>query len=89
MVCISCLVCDKPIELPQYIDTENYEGQVICQTCESLLHIKLIAAKVRKYRVIEKKFRTPSADEIASMYKAALQQLGDSNLGQSPPHTSR
>jgi len=64
MVAISCLVCGNPVELPQYIDIENCDGEVVCQKCESLLHIKLVKSKVQKYRVVEKNFRILSGDEI-------------------------
>ena len=51
---INCLVCDKTIEIPPFIDTENYDGQISCPACKSLLHIKLLAAKLRKYEVVER-----------------------------------
>ena len=51
---INCLVCDKTIEIPSFIDTENYDGQISCPGCKSLLHIKLLAAKLRKYEVVER-----------------------------------
>ncbi len=63
MVEIECLVCGKTIEIPEFIDTNNYDGQVACQECASLLHVKLVASKVRKYEVVEKGFRSPTADD--------------------------
>jgi DNA-directed RNA polymerase subunit RPC12/RpoP len=63
MVDIECLVCGKTIEIPQFIDTNNYDGQIACQECASLLHIKLVGSKVRKYKVVEKKFRSLSPNE--------------------------
>ena len=57
MVKVKCLACDTPLKLPEYIDTEDYDGEVVCQKCTSLLYIKLAKSKVRKYRVVEKKFR--------------------------------
>ncbi len=63
MVEIECLVCGKTIEIPGYIDTNNYDGQVACQECASLLHVKLVSSKVRKYEVVEKGFRSPTADD--------------------------
>jgi hypothetical protein len=51
---ISCLVCGKTIEIPEFIDTENYDGQISCSSCKSLLHIKLFKAKLRKYEVVER-----------------------------------
>jgi hypothetical protein len=55
MVEIECLVCGKTIKIPQFIDTNNYDGQVTCPECASLLQVKLVGAKVRKYMVVEKK----------------------------------
>ncbi len=63
MVEIECLVCGKTIEIPEFIDTNNYDGQVACQECASLLHVKLVGSKVRKYEVVEKGFRSPTADD--------------------------
>ena len=59
MVEIECLACRKAIK-PQQLndsnnyDTENYDGHVVCQECESLLYVKLIKAKVQKYRIVDK-----------------------------------
>jgi hypothetical protein len=75
VVDINCLVCEERIDLPKYIDTQDYDGEVVCQKCESLLHVKLVKSKVRKYRVVEKKFRTPAPDEVARIYKAALEEF--------------
>ena len=56
MVEIQCLACDKTLKIPKYVDTDNYEGQIVCTECESLLYIKLVKSKVRKYRkLIDKK----------------------------------
>ena len=51
---ISCLICGKNIEIPQFIDTNNYDGQINCPACKSLLHMKLVGAKARKYEVVER-----------------------------------
>jgi len=55
MVEIECLVCGKTIVIPKFIDTNNYDGQVTCPECKSLLHVKLGGGKVRKYEVVERK----------------------------------
>ena len=54
MVEIECLVCRKKIRFPQYIDPNNYDGQLYCRACQLLLDVKLVASKVRKYKVAEK-----------------------------------
>ena len=51
---ISCLICGKNIEIPEFIDTNNYDGQINCPECKSLLHMKLVGAKARKYEVVER-----------------------------------
>jgi uncharacterized Zn finger protein (UPF0148 family) len=52
---ISCLICGKNIEIPQFIDTDNYDGQIHCPNCKSLLRVRLVGAKARKYEVVEKR----------------------------------
>lgn len=69
MVEIECLLCEKPIKLPKYIDTENYEGEVVCQECQSLLYIKLVKSKLQKYRVKQRGFREISGEEMASLFQ--------------------
>jgi hypothetical protein len=66
---IECLACGKPIRIPDFIDTNNYDGQVTCQECKSLLHIKLGGGKVRKYEVVERKARGLAAIESAAIQK--------------------
>ena len=51
---ISCLICSKVIEIPEFIDTNNYDGQINCPECKSLLRIRLVGAKARKYEVVER-----------------------------------
>lgn len=63
MVEIECLVCGKIIEIPQFIDTNDYDGQVACRECAALLRVKLVGAKVRQYEVVEKEFSRPIADD--------------------------
>jgi DNA-directed RNA polymerase subunit RPC12/RpoP len=55
MVKIKCLVCGRTIQIPGFVDTNNYDGQVACPECASLLHVKLVGEKVRKYSVVERK----------------------------------
>ena len=54
MVEIECLTCRKIIKMQQYIDTEKYDGQVVCEECKSTLYIKLAKGKVQKYKIVEK-----------------------------------
>ena len=68
MVEIDCLVCGKAIAIPEFIDTNNYDGQIACPECKSLLQVKLVGSKVRKYSVGERK---PGCSAIA---KSGLSQ---------------
>ena len=54
---IECLACGKTLKMPKYIDADKYDGQVVCQECKSLLHVKLIKGKVQKYKIIKESFR--------------------------------
>ena len=54
MVEIECLECGETLKIPQFVNTDNYDGQVVCQKCNTLLHIKLVQSEVRKYWVVEK-----------------------------------
>ena len=56
MIEIECLACGKTLNMPKYIDTDKYDGQVVCQECKSLLHIILVKGKVEKYRIEKEKF---------------------------------
>lgn len=79
MVRILCLVCGKPIKIPQYIDTERYDGQVVCQECKSLLHVKLVKGKVQKYKVVENKTKGFNFTKLVmdSAEKRKQQEKGD------------
>jgi hypothetical protein len=61
---INCLVCGKTIEVPQFIDTDNYDGQISCPACKALLQVRLFGSKLRKYEVVER--GTESAAATAS-----------------------
>jgi len=83
MVEIACLACGETVKLPQFIDTANYDGQVVCQECKSLLHIKLVKGKVQKYKVVEKKSKDFNfTEEVMRLAKERNQQQkgkGDSS----------
>ena len=70
-----CLICGKIIKVPQYIDTERYDGQVTCQECGSLFHIKLVRSKVQGYKVVEKKLIKLTADEYFQLKEEADKEL--------------
>jgi len=51
---ISCLICGESIKIPDFIDTNNYDGQISCPSCKALLRMKMFGAKVRKYELVER-----------------------------------
>jgi len=52
MVNIECLVCRKAVKIPKDTDTEQYDGQMVCQQCQSLLDVKLVKSKVQKRKIV-------------------------------------
>ena len=54
MVEIECLACDKTLKLPQFVNTDNYDGQVVCPECKALLYVKFVKSKVLKYKIVER-----------------------------------
>ncbi len=60
---INCLVCGRTIEIPEFIDTSNYDGQINCPECKALLHVYLVGAKLRKYEVVTGKSESPAVAE--------------------------
>jgi DNA-directed RNA polymerase subunit RPC12/RpoP len=55
MVEITCLGCGKSFRVPAFIDTVNFDGQLACPECASLLYIRLVGSKVRKYGLLDRK----------------------------------
>ena len=74
MVEIECLACGKDVKLPQFIDSDNYDGQLVCRECKSLLHVKLVKGKVQKYKVVENKDTFNWTDFALRMQKEKTQQ---------------
>jgi DNA-directed RNA polymerase subunit RPC12/RpoP len=82
---IDCLACGKPIKIPEFIDTNNYDGQITCQECKSLLHIKLGGGKVRKYDVVEKKPRGLTAIESGISQKTGGEEADVESIAKYNP----
>ncbi len=59
MLEIECLVCKEPLQMPSYIDFDDYDGQVVCKKCNALLYIRLQYSKVKKYKVIKYEIHPP------------------------------
>ena len=68
---IDCLACGKTLKMPKYINADKYDGQVVCQGCKSVLHVKLVKGKVEKYRIVENKFKDPDSLSWIDLVKSA------------------
>ncbi len=54
---MTCLYteCKKEIDIPKYIDTDDYEGEMLCPECDTRLFVKFKGSlKPNKYRLVEK-----------------------------------
>lgn len=74
MVNIDCFACGKTVKIPEFIDTNNYDGQLVCQGCKSILHVKLVKGKAQKYKIVEDKSKFNFTDLILRMQKERNQQ---------------
>ncbi|MBI3931348.1 MAG: hypothetical protein HY325_04930 [Chloroflexi bacterium] len=73
MLEIECLACDKTLELPKYINTDNYDGQLVCSKCKALLHLKFVKDELLKYKLIERaRPRTPVKFEIERVTRGEI-----------------
>ncbi len=61
---INCIVCEKPIKFPSYVDSDDYDGHIFCHECNLLLYIRLQSSKVKKYKVVEKQTINVKSDII-------------------------
>jgi transcription elongation factor Elf1 len=78
VVKIECLVCGKLVKLPQFIDIDSYDGQVVCKECKSLLYMKLVKGKVQKYKVVENKTKGfDFTDLVMKIEKERRQQANE------------
>lgn len=51
---IECLFCYEPIDIPKYIDLEEYEGEIVCKNCHTRASIKFAnSPKPTKYKVVK------------------------------------
>ena len=54
MVEIECHLCGANFSPSGCIDTNNYDGEVKCPKCESILHVKLTSGKLQKRKVVDR-----------------------------------
>jgi len=76
---VTCLgvTCGKVIKFPQYINPEKYDGDVRCQECKSLMHVKLEGSKVLKYSLKEDKSDTTASWRAMARLEATLEKPND------------
>jgi hypothetical protein len=48
---IPCIMCNNAIRFPEYVG-QDYTGDLLCDRCRSLLHIKLDKWEVKQYKVL-------------------------------------
>ena len=70
---ITCLGvhCGKMIQLPSYINNEQYDGDLRCQKCLSLMHITLRKGVVVKYSLKKDNSDTAEGWENWAILRAA------------------
>ena len=49
---IECLICLRETAIPKNLNTTNYDGQITCRECGSLLQVKLVRSKVEHCGVV-------------------------------------
>ncbi len=76
MVEIECLACGKVVKSPQFIDNDNYDGQLVCHECKSLLHVKLVKGKVQKYKIVKNKSKDFNFAELVMRMQKEQNQQG-------------
>jgi hypothetical protein len=67
MVDIKCLVCKESLEIPPYINPDNFDGQLFCHECNLLWNVRLKSSKVEKYKLAEKQPRVQPSNIIVKM----------------------
>ena len=48
---IECLICLRETAVPKNLNTANYDGQITCRECGSLLQVKLVKSKVEQRKI--------------------------------------
>ena len=52
---IECLYCGDNLTIPDWVNTHNYDGEIVCQNCEARLAIKFKNSRQpTKYNLIDK-----------------------------------
>ena len=54
IVGVECLRCENNIEIPKYINTNSYDGDLRCPECKSLLYVKYEGNILKKRKLTDK-----------------------------------
>ncbi len=79
---ITCLNpdCGKELDIPNWVNIDNYDGQILCQNCKARLAIKFKgSAKPIKYSLIEKPLGKSSMNIIVhdQETKELIEKVGE------------
>ena len=67
---IACILCKNTIVFPEYVG-QNYSGDLLCNRCGSLLHIKLNKWTVDQYKVLKDRFEEWKGQEALRKLREA------------------
>jgi len=63
---VFCEHCNEKIILRKEIDLKKYDGEVYCQKCNSVWHIKITNSKIQGYKFVRyRKLQELSPEEIS------------------------
>lgn len=74
MVEIECHLCETTFSLPQCVDTDKYDGEVVCPNCRSLLRVKLAKGKLQKREFVKKQNKLLGYAELIRSAEEAMKQ---------------
>ena len=49
---IACIMCRNTVQFPEYVG-QDYSGDLLCDTCETLLRIKVNKGDVKEFKVLK------------------------------------
>jgi hypothetical protein len=72
---IPCIICTSAIKLPEYVG-QDYSGDLLCDRCRSLLHIKLDKWEVKQYKVLrDRSEEWKSSEQLKYLQETAAEAL--------------
>ena len=78
---IPCIICTHAIKLPEYVG-RDYSGDLLCDRCRSLLHIKLDKWEVKQYKVLrDRSEEWKSSEKLKHLQETAAEALAKPEKG--------